>query len=435
MKVLPAALAALAACALLPTCAAAELGGSPPTDEAQAADAAWLPYAPPPPQPGVVCMIDSGVDPNPDTQAAVIGAGTLDPSAGTGDADSSIRVDGHPLDHGTEMAMLMAAPANGWGMVGIAPNAVRVYSLRAAPAGETSFPFSDYSFAINQCIKRAWTSPADKVISLSLGGTTSPTPSDLSYLQSSVDRARQQGLNVVAAVGDEGGSSTDYPAAYAPVLAVGADDAATGAMCAFSNHGPGLDLLAPGCDSQLGGLEQAFVDDGTPAAGNGTSQATAITSSILAAIRAYSPSLAVDQAQACLTSTTRGGELDAAAAFRACGLGSVVDAGEAAEPATSTTTPPPVVTPPSALLKRGPRLSLRRHGLRLTIFGADRPSGALFEVQVLAWRKRRTVVVSSARSRTGLLVVTVRGPVRVRARYRLADQSLSPWSYAVSSPR
>jgi Subtilase family len=254
MKAATAALVALATCALLPTSAAAELGGSPPTDEAQAADAAWLPYAPPPPQPGVVCMIDSGVDPNPDSEAAVIGAGTLDPSAGTGDADSTIRVDGHPLDHGTEMAMLMAAPANGWGMVGIAPNAVRVYSLRAAPAGETSFPFSDYTGGIDQCITHTAVSSSETVISLSLGGVTQPPAQELSRLENAVDRARQEGLSVVAAAGDEGGS-INFPAAYPPVLAVGAANAASPSSCGFSASGPQLDILAPGCDSKLGGAE------------------------------------------------------------------------------------------------------------------------------------------------------------------------------------
>jgi subtilisin family serine protease len=377
-------------------------------------------------------MIDSGVDPNPDTQAAVIGAGTLDPSAGTGDADSSIRVDGHPLDHGTEMAMLMAAPANGWGMVGIAPNAVRVYSLRAAPAGETSFPFADYSKGIAQCLHEKALLPTVTVISMSLGGTLSPSPADIQQLQDTVDRARQQGLDVLAAAGDEGGNAIDYPAAYAPVLAIGAADSSSGLMCSLSSRGTGLDLLAPGCDAQLGGIEEAFADNGAPAAGSGTSQATAIVSAVLSALRAYSPSLTLDAAETCLTATARDGALDTAAAFRACGLGAVVDAGIQAEPAV-----PPVSTavsvPPVAPRLGGPRLALHFRAGRLSVRALDRPEGATLEVQLVLRRKRRTVVVASARSRGGLVRLRVVRRVALRARYRLADDSLSPWSYAALS--
>ena len=64
--------------------------------------------------------------------------------------------------------MLMAAPQNGWGMVGIAPTSVRVYSIRVVPPGETGFPFSGYSYAINRCLElRLTTQPAVTVVNLS----------------------------------------------------------------------------------------------------------------------------------------------------------------------------------------------------------------------------------------------------------------------------
>ncbi|MEA2297714.1 MAG: Subtilase family, partial [Solirubrobacteraceae bacterium] len=130
--------------------AQAEVGaGADATSQAIAADAQFLEYAPPPLHPGVVCLVDSGVDPNPDTNAAVIGAEARDPNWGTGDglAQTQPRVDGHPAGHGTQMAMLMAAPQNGWGMVGIAPTSVRVYSIRVVPPGQGSIPFANYSYA------------------------------------------------------------------------------------------------------------------------------------------------------------------------------------------------------------------------------------------------------------------------------------------------
>ncbi len=141
----------LSAGAAGPTIAGAEVGAGPyPTSQAVAADAQFLEYAPPPAQPGVVCLVDSGVDPNPDTTAALVGAEAEGANWGTGDglAQTLPLVEGHPAGHGTEMAMLMAAPENGWGMVGIAPTSVRVYSIRVVPPGETGFPFSAYSFGI-----------------------------------------------------------------------------------------------------------------------------------------------------------------------------------------------------------------------------------------------------------------------------------------------
>ena len=69
----------------------------------------WLPFVPAPPQPGGICMIDSGVEINPDTQPEVIAREALD---GGDPGDVS------PIKHGTLMAMEASAPANGWGMIG-----------------------------------------------------------------------------------------------------------------------------------------------------------------------------------------------------------------------------------------------------------------------------------------------------------------------------
>ena len=69
------------------TTAGAEVGaGAYPTSQAIAADAQFLEYAPPPAHPGVVCLVDSGVDPNPDTTAALVGAEAEVPAWGAGDA-------------------------------------------------------------------------------------------------------------------------------------------------------------------------------------------------------------------------------------------------------------------------------------------------------------------------------------------------------------
>src|SRR3954454_8196403 len=92
------------------------------TAQALAAHAEWLPYAPPPPnEPAAVCLVDTGVDLNPDTASNVIARVALD---GGDPSDLS------PSKHGTQMAMVMGAPINDWGMVGFWPR-VPIVSVRA----------------------------------------------------------------------------------------------------------------------------------------------------------------------------------------------------------------------------------------------------------------------------------------------------------------
>src|SRR3954454_13630341 len=115
------------------TVAALALTGAPPADaeyktttsQAVAAHAEWLPYAPPPPNgAAAVCLVDTGVDLNPDTASNVIARIALDGGDPSDLSDSK---------HGTEMAMVMGAPINGWGMVGAWPQ-VRIVSVRLATA-------------------------------------------------------------------------------------------------------------------------------------------------------------------------------------------------------------------------------------------------------------------------------------------------------------
>jgi len=90
--------------------------------------------------------------PDPDTTAALVGseAEGSDWGAGDGLAQTLPLVEGHQAGHGTEMAMLMAAPQNGWGMVGDRAD-VRPRSRFGWCRGETGFPFSAYSYGISRC--------------------------------------------------------------------------------------------------------------------------------------------------------------------------------------------------------------------------------------------------------------------------------------------
>ncbi len=423
--------------------------------QAVAADAAWLAFAPPPPDgPGVVCLVDSGVDPNPDTTPILAGATALDPAAPTTDGTDSELAYGHPESHGTEMAMLMAAPQNGWGMVGLAPTSVRVYSVRALPEGELGFPFSSYSFALNTCRAQAQASGGHMgVISLSLGGVISPSANDLTQLANEIAAAHRDGLSVVAATGNDASAYPavdNYPAAANGVLSVGASDATSVGLCAFSQDSASTALLAPGCNGEAGGIDAAWADTGSQAVVEGTSAATALAAAALAAMRAYSPALTFAQTEDCLTTTSTNRRIDVAAAFEACDLGNVVTEARRAlaaaqTPAGSVTVQDPSVTqspaantPPPDPTRTGlprPRVRQLRDRRGDVLTAINRPPTAYVVVQ------RRTLTHSStsawvtvivARSSQLILHIHRGTPLRLRFESRPSDANSSPWFTGLS---
>jgi subtilisin family serine protease len=178
-----------------------------------------------PPGPGKpVTVVDSGVDMNhpefaerPDTTALN--------TQTTNEEDE---------DHGTEVSSVIAAPANGVGLVGVYPQAVlRVWD--ASPFG-----FLNEGAAIQGIVEAARSGPG--VINLSFGGED-----DDPLLEQAIDLAYRSGSLVVAAAGNEGfeGSPKNFPAAYAHVLTVGATNS-EGRIAGFSTLSPSIDLAAPG---------------------------------------------------------------------------------------------------------------------------------------------------------------------------------------------
>jgi len=79
-----------------------------------------------------------------------------------------------------------------------------------------------------------------QVINMSLGGTPASA-----VLQSAVTYARIHNVLMVAATGNSGSSFVLYPARYPEVMAVGASNLSN-QPAGFSNHGPEVDVAAPG---------------------------------------------------------------------------------------------------------------------------------------------------------------------------------------------
>jgi hypothetical protein len=396
--------------------------------QAVADDGAFLRYAPAPAQVGGLCLVDTGVNANPDTDSVVVDRTAID--GGSGD-------DVSPTTHGTVLAMMAGAPVNGWGMVGTAPRSMQIISVRILEPGHTAFPFTSYAAGITECLQLRHKYDI-RVINLSLGTSETPTSEDREMVANALERANNYGVAVVAAAGNDDGGPVEYPAAFPSVLSVGAIDTQGGAFCAFSNRGEALRLLAPGCD--LSGA------DPTSGASDynywqGTSESSSIVAAALAALESYQPNLTPAAAEQDLTAADNG-VLDIAQGFRNAGLGEVVAAGEAAEPganpagSSAPATPPQSVPPSSSMTLTAPflrpRARLTRIKRRLMLVLAGRPAEAQAEVRYLGHRhrSRRVSVLRTLHGTFTQLSLPASGVIEVAVRY--ADpydvDRASPWT-------
>lgn len=394
------------------------------TTQAVADNGAFLPYAPAPAQLAGMCLVDTGVNLNPDTEGAVVERTALDDGSG-GDVS--------PTLHGTVLAMMAAAPANGWGMVGTAPHAIQIVSVRILEPGQTTFPFTAYSSGITQCLqlRRKYNI---RVINLSLGSSEERSAEAIELVGNAVERAANYGVAVVAAAGNDDGGPVEYPAAYPDVLSVGATDTQGGGFCSFSNRGEGLRLLAPGCN-----LDGAEPTSGAPNYNywQGTSEASAIAASALDALYSYQPSLSLEAGEKDLTEA-HSGVLDIAQTFRNAGLGAVVSAGEAAEPgATSSpagSSPQPVAPLTTMTLTRPfarPQARLRRVKHRIVLALIDRPKEAEAQVRYLGHRRhsQRLRILRTLDGAFTNLTLPTSGVSEVSVRYTdpYDVERASPW--------
>jgi hypothetical protein len=179
-----------------------------------------------PPGPGVpVVVIDTGLDFSHPEFAGRPETAALNPQS---------VVDSSEDFHGTAVASLVAAPANGVGMVGVYPQA----ALRAYDA--------DLSGKLTEGeVIRGIETAADQgraVVNLSFGGTQFDP-----VLRDVVFSAFRRGSLVVAASGNSGtqGNLLSFPANLAHVLTVAATDSAD-QPAAFSSSSAGVDIAAPG---------------------------------------------------------------------------------------------------------------------------------------------------------------------------------------------
>ncbi len=137
--------------------------------------------------------------------------------------------------HGTNVAGVIAAQHNRFGVAGLAPG-VRLVVLRAFDASGNAED-DDIAAAVVYAVDRGV-----KVLNLSFGDYY-----DSPLLRDAIAYAYQSGVTVVASSGNEGGTDPHYPSSYPEVLSVGAttpDDI----LSFFTTYGSQMSMTAPGVD-------------------------------------------------------------------------------------------------------------------------------------------------------------------------------------------
>jgi type VII secretion-associated serine protease mycosin len=220
-----------------------------------------------------VAVVDSGVNAgHPDLKGAVLaGRDTVDGKDGRSDTDG----------HGTAMAGIIAARGRGGsGILGIAPEA-KILPVR--PSNDTTFAAEGIRWAAAH---------GAKVINMSFA------IGDSDNLHAAIREAAAADVVLVGAAGNSGdkGNDAEYPVSYPEVLGVGAVDR-KGKVLPFSQHGPQVDIVAPGVDMPTAGLGDNY------RTGWGTSNAAAVVSGAAALVRARHPDLTAAQVVELLTAT------------------------------------------------------------------------------------------------------------------------------------
>lgn len=138
------------------------------------------------------------------------------------------------VGHGTHVAGTAAATNNGTGIAGGCPDCKLLIAKALTDGGGFD---SDIVEGI------VWSADRGaKVINLSFGG-----PEPARVLKEAIDYAQNKGAVMVAAAGNTGKETRDYPAAYPRAIAVAATDA-NDRHASFSSTGRYVDVSAPGVD-------------------------------------------------------------------------------------------------------------------------------------------------------------------------------------------
>lgn len=207
------------------------------------------------------------------------------------------------LGHGTHVAGIVAANGNTIGIQGIAPKNVKIMPLKVVDSGVTGFVVNGKIFTdlVAEAMTFAIKNGAS-VINLSMGW---PKVIDTPKVRLAFRQAEQNGVLVIAASGNNNKDLPTFPCSYDNVLCVGATDN-NGKLAEFSNHGPKIDLVAPGefiISTIPEGLESRLLRIKGYDSKRGSSQASPIIAAIAATLKAVRPSLMANDLKTILFSS------------------------------------------------------------------------------------------------------------------------------------
>lgn len=135
--------------------------------------------------------------------------------------------------HGTSVASIVSSKGTESNVNGVNGN-IELYSARVLDNNKQA-PISRVIEAIYWAMEKKV-----NIINMSFG-----TQTYSEALKTAIDAATDQGILIIASVGNHGNTTIDYPAVFDNVLAVGSINA-TGEVSDFSSTNNRIDLLAPG---------------------------------------------------------------------------------------------------------------------------------------------------------------------------------------------
>jgi Subtilisin-like serine proteases len=183
--------------------------------------------------------------------------------------------------HGTFVSGIIAASGNNnIGIAGIAWN-VKILPLHVMMSDGTA-----YNSDVAQAIYDAADVGAN-IINISMGSQTND-----STVQNAVSYALSKGVLLVAAAGNDGDNTLEYPAAYPGVISVGSTNR-NDTRSSFSNYNSLIDFVAPG-EQITSTIDPYFGNNNYYAIGSGTSFSAPHVTGIIALMKSVNINLTAD---------------------------------------------------------------------------------------------------------------------------------------------